>query len=96
MIEQFTLDIFKENKEKYIAVFRKKDCLPCKINRPIVAKMVEEGFKFFVCDVEEDPETAKVFQANDLPTFISFENGQPKAMCSGEINREQLIRMLNI
>jgi thioredoxin 1 len=77
---------------KTVYYFTADWCQPCKKTRPIVEELNREqtiaGFQ--IIDVDDNPDLAKTFTVQSVPTFILFENGIEVKRIIGSQTREQL------
>lgn len=72
-------------------------CHPCKVMGPIFEKAADEmgdKFKFVKVDVDQNPDTANLYQVLSIPTMVIFENGQIKTQHSGVISQGELKKLL--
>ncbi len=63
--------------EKVAVQFSASWCGNCRIMKPKFKKMANEtdGIKFVVVDAEKFPESRKLANVSNLPTFAIFDNG---------------------
>ena len=83
MIQELTEDnlqvIVNEN-EKVVVQYSAAWCGNCRIMKPKFKKMASEldVIKFVIVDAEKFPESRKLADVSNLPTFAIFENGEKK------------------
>lgn len=71
-------------------------CGPCKMLRPIVAKIAEErAGSLLVAEVDMDdaPEVAARFGVRSAPTLMVFRNGQKVAQHVGLTSRQRILEL---
>jgi thioredoxin 1 len=77
---------------KTVYYFTADWCQPCRKTRPIVEELNREqttaGFQIIY--VDDNPDLAKTFTVQSVPTFILFENGIEVKRIIGSQTREQL------
>ncbi|MFN3757035.1 MAG: thioredoxin family protein [Flavobacterium sp.] len=73
-----TLQDIVNNNEKVMVQFSASWCGNCRIMKPKFKKMAleNENIKFVIVDAEKFPESRKMANVSNLPTFAAFENGQ--------------------
>lgn len=78
-------------------------CEPCKQLTPVLEKLVTEYAGKFVLakvDVDSNPQLAKAFQAQSIPTVAAVVGGQPVQLFNGALPeaqvREVLVRLLEL
>jgi len=66
--------------------FHTVDCSPCRAMAPVLNEMAQErgtALKIVKVDVANNQQLAAQFRVSAMPTFILFENGQPKRQIIG-------------
>lgn len=81
MLEELSQDNLQEvvqNNEKVVVQFSASWCGNCRIMKPKFKKLSSEteGVQFVIVDAEKFPESRKLANVNNLPTFASFKNGE--------------------
>ena len=51
-------------------------CGPCKMFKPVVNELIQEGHPIEIIDVDENQELAQQYQVMSVPTIVVEENGQ--------------------
>ena len=72
-------------------------CGPCKMLAPIlkeVAGKVGEKIKIIKVDIDKNPEAARTYQVQSVPTMILFKKGEIKWRQSGVMQAGQLSSVL--
>ena len=77
---------------KHILYFTAEWCNPCKKTRPIVEKLNREQImaKFFIIDVDIEPEMAQDFEIKSVPTFVVMKDNLEIHRTTGAKTRQQL------
>ncbi|KAJ6438249.1 thioredoxin domain-containing protein [Purpureocillium lavendulum] len=75
-LEQFE-EVIKGN-PKVVVDFTASWCPPCKMIKPIFAKLAEEQgeVKFVSVDVDEVPAVTQKYGIRAMPTFMMFKDGE--------------------
>jgi thioredoxin 1 len=84
-------EIVSEN-SKVIVQYGAGWCGNCKITKPKFKRLSTEteGVKFVYVDAEKFPESRKLANVSNLPTFASFSNGELVKELQG--NKEEVIK----
>ena len=83
MVQELNEDNLKliiEGNDKVIVQYSASWCGNCRIMKPKFKKMAEENdnIKFVIIDAEKFPESRKLADVSNLPTFATFVNGEFK------------------
>lgn len=73
-------------------------CGPCRMVAPVLAEIAaEKSGQLTVAklDVDANPETARSFQVNSIPTLILFKEGRPVKRIVGAKGKAALLRELS-
>ena len=72
-------------------------CGPCKMMKPMIAKVVEEHpeIEYVQIDVDESPETARDYNVMSVPTFI-LTHGEFTTTAIGGMTKNQFLTALGI
>ena len=73
-------------------------CPKCNMMMPIVDELevyYKEKFHIIRIDVEKEPEKMEEFQAEVVPTFILFQNGQEVLRMSGLIGEKTVYKRID-
>lgn len=73
-----TLDQIVANNKKVVVQYGATWCGNCRMVKPKFKKLAEElpDYEFVYVDAEKLPNSRKLAQVNNLPTFALFEDGQ--------------------
>ena len=72
-------------------------CGPCKMMAPVLEQlkgMVGENATILKVDVDKNPEVARSYNIQGVPTLIIFKNGESKWRQSGVMQASQLKALL--
>ncbi|MFV0504899.1 MAG: thioredoxin [Lachnospirales bacterium] len=72
-------------------------CGPCKMIAPILEEVAEENEDFIIykVDVDEAQATAQKFGVLNIPTLISFENGEVKNKNVGALQKDGILDFMS-
>jgi thioredoxin 1 len=87
------------NSEKPVLVdFSAEWCGPCKEMAPILkqlASKISEKAKIIKVDIDRNPDAARQYKVEAVPTLMIFKNGQIKWRQTGLIPQDQLLSTIN-
>lgn len=77
-LNEDTLNNLVENNEKVVVQFSASWCGNCRIMKPKFKKLASENenITFVIVDAENSPESRKLADVSNLPTFATFVNGK--------------------
>ena len=77
-LNEDTLQDLVSNNEKVIVQFSASWCGNCRIMKPKFKKLASENenLTFVLVDAENSPESRKLANVSNLPTFATFVNGK--------------------
>lgn len=75
--------------------FSAKWCGPCKMFKPVVNQLIDEGHKIEIVDVDDDQDLAIKYQVMSVPTIVVEEDGQIVDSVLGTTSREDIIQRLS-
>ena len=77
-LNEDTLQYLVSNKEKVVVQFSASWCGNCRIMKPKFKKLASENenLTFVLVDAENSPESRKLANVSNLPTFATFVNGK--------------------
>jgi len=78
-------------KAKY---FSAKWCGPCKMFKPVVSNLIDEGYDIEMVDVDDNQLEAMKYQIMSVPTVIFEEDGKVVDAVLGVTSRDDLIDRL--
>lgn len=76
-LNEDTLQDIVTNNEKVVVQFSASWCGNCRLMKPKFKKLASEheAIPFVLIDAEKNPNSRKLANVNNLPTFAIFENG---------------------
>jgi len=72
-------------------------CQPCKVQSPVLMDLsssMNEKIKIIKIDVDKNPDVARLYQIQGVPTLAIFKNGKIIWRNSGVHSKQQLIGVL--
>ncbi|WP_291780194.1 thioredoxin family protein [Cecembia sp.] len=89
-----TLQELVENNDKVIVQYGATWCGSCRIMKPKMKRLAGayEGISFVYVDAEKLPESRKMAQVTNLPTFAAFKSG--KLVNQIQTNKEDILKSL--
>ncbi len=68
-------------------------CGPCRMMGPIIDEISEEGFELKVCkvNVDENPDLARKYDVESIPTLIYFVNGNLRTTMIGLRTKQDIL-----
>ncbi|MBF2709082.1 thioredoxin family protein [Flavobacterium soyangense] len=93
-LNEDTLQDLVSNNEKVIVQFSASWCGNCRIMKPKFKKMASENehLAFVLIDAENSPESRKLANVSNLPTFATFVNG--KLVNETQTNKAEILAEL--
>lgn len=81
-------------KENVIVQFSAGWCGNCRLMKPKFKKIAQENeeYTFLIVDAEKFPESRKMANVNNLPTFATFKNG--KLFNQVQTNKAEVLKTL--
>ena len=70
-------------------------CGPCKMFKPVVNELIQEGHPIEIIDVDENQELAQQYQIQSVPNIIIEEGDQVLEGIVGATSKEDLIQRLS-
>ena len=89
-----TLQQFIAEEKNVVVQFSAGWCGNCRVMKPRFKKLASEteGFKFVLVDAEKFPESRKMANVDNLPTFATFKDG--KLINQVQTNKFELLKEL--
>ncbi len=89
-----SLQQFIEEEKNVIVQFSAGWCGNCRVMKPKFKKLAgeTEGYKFVIVDAEKFPESRKMANVDNLPTFATFKEG--KLVNQVQTNKFELLKGL--
>mgnify|MGYP006298150473 CR=1 FL=1 len=77
-LSQDNLSEIMEDAENAVVQYSASWCGNCRIMKPKMKKLASENpdIKFIIADAEKFPNSRKLAEVNNLPTFASFSKGE--------------------
>jgi thioredoxin 1 len=69
-------------------------CPPCKMLKPILEELHEEGFSISYVDIDDSPDLASQYAVTAVPTMIFFKNGEEKKRMLGMEPKNKIKKFL--
>lgn len=82
-----------ENAKGILYVYTSPRCAACKMAKPVVERLKEEGFQIKEIDVNKQPTKAGKAGVHFIPTFIHYYNGKETKRIVGTASDRELRRM---
>ena len=70
-------------------------CGPCKMFKPVVNELIEEGHAIEIVDVDDDQELALKYQVMSVPTIVFEEDGKIVDAVLGATSKDDLVQRLS-
>ena len=72
-------------------------CGPCKMSKPIILNLIEEGYNIEVIDIDGDAGRvqAQSRRITSVPTLVLLEEGKPPRVHMGMLQPDAIRRELN-
>ena len=90
-LNEDTLQDLVSKNEKVVVQFSASWCGNCRIMKPKFKKLASEneGLTFVLVDAENSPESRKLANVSNLPTFATFVNG--KLVNETQTNKQEIL-----
>lgn len=82
------------NSEKVLVDFYADWCGPCRMLRPILDAVVENGKKIVSINIDNNEELAEKYNVSSIPCLILFENGEETKRSVGLISYDEVEKMI--
>lgn len=97
MLQELATDTLQEvvnDNDKVIVQYGATWCGNCRIMKPKMKRLSGdyEGVTFIYIDAEKNPESRKLAQVTNLPTFAAFKGGQ--LVNQTQTNKEDILKSL--
>lgn len=90
-------ELINNNEKPVLVDFHAEWCGPCKMMSPIlneVKSSLGDKIKIIKVDIDKNPEGARQYQVQGVPTLVIFSKGQILWRQSGVVPAQQLIEIL--
>lgn len=89
-------DEVKNSEKPVLLDFYAVWCGPCRMVSPLVDSIAEENPQYLVgkINVDEEPELARMFDVENIPTLIVMKNGKAVHRAVGSRPKAQILAML--
>lgn len=77
---------------RQIKYFSAQWCGPCRVFKPVMQELQNEGLNIQFLDTDTDLYEAKTFNIMSVPTCILLENGKEIDRWSGAVSKEEVKR----
>jgi len=74
-LANFTQEVIKAE-GPVLVDFYSVTCGPCRMLKPVLAQVAEQGVKVVGVDIDDEPELTQHFGIQGVPTVIAFANGK--------------------
>ena len=75
---------------KKLTVYSASWCGPCKMLKPILKELQEEGQPIDIIDIDKDQFEAQAKGVSSVPTLILYEGGIEVGRASGTASKEEI------
>jgi thioredoxin-like negative regulator of GroEL len=77
-------------KDRVIKYFSAPWCGPCKVFKPIMTEVSNEGFNVQFIDVDDNPQLASQYGVRSVPTCVVEHNGVEIDRWSGTVSKAEV------
>ena len=70
-------------------------CGPCKVFKPVVQELIDEGHSIELVDVDENQSLAQNYQIMSVPTLIIEQDGKIVDSILGATTKDDLVQRLS-
>ena len=70
-------------------------CGPCRVFKPVVQELIDEGHSIEMVDVDENQELAQQYQIMSIPTLVIEQDGQVVDAVLGSTSKDDLVQRLS-
>ena len=70
-------------------------CGPCRVFKPVVQELIDEGHSIEMVDVDENQELAQQYQIMSIPTLVIEQDGQVVDAVMGSTSKDDLVQRLS-
>jgi thioredoxin 1 len=98
MIKEIKEDEFENvvlnEKGRILVDFYANWCGPCRMLRPILDSIAENGKKIVSVNIDENEELAMKYNVSSIPCLILFENGEETKRSVGLISHDEVEELI--
>ncbi|QDU47911.1 HEAT repeat domain-containing protein [Gimesia panareensis] len=69
-------------------------CGPCRMMKPVVKELQEEGYPVIQVDVDQNPDLSSHFYISSIPTFALIVDGSMRQRRIGVVDKSELLKLL--
>jgi thioredoxin len=69
-------------------------CGPCRMMKPVVKELQDEGYPVIQVDVDENPDLSSHFYITSIPTFALIVDGSMRQRRIGVVDKSELLKLL--
>lgn len=80
---------------RQIIYFTASWCGPCKLLRPIMQELIQEGYPIQIVDADNDPELVGRFNIRSVPTCVLLEDNIEIDRFSGTRSKQEVRNFLS-
>ncbi len=79
---------------KTLKYFSATWCGPCKVFKPVMNEVANEGYSVQFIDVDQSPELQQKYNVRSVPTVVVEENGLEVNRIMGAVSKQQILESI--